>query len=379
MSWLSALLIYATITLATLVIATACYAIWLRFRIHKLAKDVPTAQLTTAALGSENTPIMRYSEYKHRYGSRIREIAIISNAKQPIILDTTKEFAETMREHGSLLYHFTHYWGRGDMKNMHTQASELVKGNYHAIYALGRSAVSCVRHATLTQNRMIPTIFSNIRDSWWQEEKQKNALPQLTGITGSSSWHTRIKVLVAVKPTIKNVLIPLPNGNSTLHSDVNEIISLFQSYNITPHTVDIHSGPDLLNAIQASSQKVDTVFCLNNTMTTLFNRQIATLCNQYSLTFFSPYKNSIYHGAAVAVSAVNMNLGWHAAHKMLALLEEHKKPEEIPVTNISADHDHIAYFNQNAMRLQGLDPSTLVGFSMRYGTKLQVNLEEDAE
>lgn len=379
MSWLSALFIYAIITLAALVLTTACYTIWLRFRIHKLAKDVPTAQLNTAALPSDKTPIMRYSEYKHRYGSRIREIAIISNAKQPVILDTTKEFTDTMREHGSLLYHFTYYWGRGDTKHMQQQASELVKGNYHAIYAVGRSAVSCARHATLTQNCMIPIVFSNVRDSWWHQEKRKHALTQLTGITGSSSWRKRIQILIAAKPSIKSVLIPLPNGNNTLRSDVNEVISAFESYNVTPHTVDIHDGPDLLSAIQINAQKVDTVFCLNNNMTTLFNRQIATLCNHYSLTFFSPYKDSVYHGAAIAVSAENMNIGWHAAHKMLALLEEHKKPEQIAVTNISANHDHTAYFNQNAMRLQGLDPSTLVGLSMRYGSKLEITLEENSE
>lgn len=378
MSWLTALFIYAIVTLAALVLATACYAIWLRFRIHKLAKDVPTAQLNTAGLTSENTPIMRYSEYKHRFGSRIREIAIIANAKQPAITAVANEFTETMREHGSLLYHFTYYWGRSDTAVTQQQASELVKGNYHAVYAVGRMAVRAVHHATITQNRSLPMVFSNVRDTWWYEEQKKRPAEHITGVTGSSGWKQRIKLFAAAKPTMKSVLLPVPNGHSALRSDIDEITSLLNAYNVTVHAVTIHDGPELLNAIQQFAPQVDSVVCMQSSLISLFAPQIATACNQHSLTFFSPYKDDIFHGAAVAVSAADMNLGWHAAQKMIALLEEHKKPSEIPLTNIGPQHQYVAHFNQAAMALQGIDPTILVGLSMRYGSKVNITLEEEA-
>lgn len=371
MSWLDAFLTYTTTTLFVLTSITVCYCFWFRRQLRKLAQKVPT--ISHAEVSSEAPAVARYSEFKHRYGSRTRDIAIICNNKQRSSLNTTNEFIETMREHGSLLYHFTSYWGNSNVKQLQAQADTILRGNYHAVLSIGVTATRLMKHASLNQSKLVPIVFGCVRDTWWEEEQRKKPAHNMTGVTGSSGWTHRIKMFHAVKPDMRNALIPatLP----FLQSDLNEVSKLLQDRGITPHVVKIHDAPELINTITHYPHDIDALICLQDSLTPTIAPKISAACAQKNIAYFSPYAGDTLNGAAMTMSCTDMRIGWHLGQKMIDVLEEYKAPSEIPNTNIGIhDYPYQAHFNQHAMKAQGLDPSILTSLALQYGSSVHVNI-----
>ena len=198
---LPALLTYTISLLSIIVIGMGLYAWRLRRRVHKLARQIPASNKSARPIDSEQAaaaPIMQYSEFKNRYGSRSRDIAIVSSSNHPAAHERIQEFTNAIREHGSLLYHFTYYIENGHPAKLQEKINTAVReDNFHAFLSIGTQATRILRHATSNQSKMIPTVFACIRDTWWHAEQEKHRVLNMTGVTGVSGWKKRIKFYVS--------------------------------------------------------------------------------------------------------------------------------------------------------------------------------------
>lgn len=370
MSWLHPFLVYTATTLCALTAITWCYYLWFRNRLRNLVEKVPTAD--PSAPFPDTSTVARYSEYKHRYGSRTREIAVIASSKQHITQSITNEFVETVRENGTLLYHFTSYWGQSNLKRMQEQIDTILRGKYHAAVPLGLTATRMLKYASLNQRQPLPIIFGCVRDTWWQDEQSRKKVTHMTGVTGSSGWQHRISFYHAVQPNMRAALIPVTS--SQLKGDAEEVSKLLHDRGITPHAIKVHDTAEIINMITHYPEKIDALICLQDSLTPTIAAKISVACAQRRIAYFSPYKADTKSGAAVSVTCTDMRIGWHLGQKMIHLLEEYKSPSEIPLTNIGMlDYPYEAHFNQHAMKAQGLDPSIIASLALHYGSAVHIS------
>ena len=193
-------------------------------------------------------------------------------------------------------------------------------------------------------------------------------------ITGSSGWATRIRFYRMVKPDMRHALIPV--SSLLMQTDIDEMGALLHDHGVTPHVVKIHDEAEMLYAITHYSDRIDSLICPQDNLCSGMASRLAAACAQHGITYFSPFPADVQNGAAMAVSCSDMKIGWHAAQKTILLLEEHKTPADIPLTNIGTDAPYHAHFNQLAMRAQGLDPSLITSLALKHGSRIHVPLKE---
>ncbi|MDQ5890627.1 MAG: hypothetical protein QG604_501 [Candidatus Dependentiae bacterium] len=354
------------------------YLVALRYRAYKLhCQDAAKKKSVERGFSLTDHPVMRYSDYKKEFGSRSRDIAIIGISKQPDVIETISEFTETMRENGSFIYHFTNYWGSVDQKETQRIVSDAIQDNYHGILTIGTSLTKLAKSISVTHNKTTPIVFARMHDTVWQREQEKKPVSHMTGITVLDCWDYRIKMYLCVKPFMRSALVPLTHPS--LYESAQQIATILNSYGIIPHLVRIHGNEDFLSTLSDYADKVDSLIVARDVFSPEMCTAIAKKCSENNITFFSPYLKDIYYGAAVAMNTINERFGYHAAQKMLAIIEENKNPCDIPVLNIGQSHPYEIHFNQMAMQTQGLDTSRITSLALQYSTKVYTILEKEIE
>ncbi|MDQ5940801.1 MAG: transporter substrate binding protein [Candidatus Dependentiae bacterium] len=354
------------------------YYLYLRYEYHKIKQLQSAAQKKLeTGLSAVDHPVMRYSDYKKNFGSRSRNIAIIGLSKQPDTIETIAEFTETMRENGSYIYHFTNYWGSADQKETQRVVSNVILDNYHGLFTIGSSLTRLAKNISYTHNKQTPIVFARVHDSHWRKEQEKKPAAHMTGITVLDCWAYRIKMYLAVKPFMRSALVPLTHPS--LYEAAQEVAAVLNNYGIMPHLVRVHGTEDLLNSISEHADKIDSIIPIRDAFAPDACTAIAKKCSEHGITFFSPFLNDINYGAAVALNTVNERFGYHAAQKMLAVLEENRAPKDIPVLTLDQTHPYEMHFNQMAMQTQGLDPSRITALALQYSTKVSATVGEDIE
>lgn len=361
--------LFLTTSGAFLAIASVCTALysWIVYRrVQKLLNRTPVPPFGAPA----PTPYLNVDTHQ----KRTREIAIIAPVRRRSTAALVDQFTETMREHGSLLYHFTYHWGNGSIQTMHSYTTEIVqKKKYDAIITYGTASTFAAKQASLTYGSHTPIVFLDVRDTSWEASQAKNPTTHITGVVCASIWKTRIKMYLAAKPSLRSVLIP-HIGNGKILPDIEQIKELLSIHHITTYVVQITDARDIPSLIPSYADKVDSIIIPRIPIKPEICKQIAAACAHNNITFFSSHLADIQYGAAMAVSTSDEKIGYKAAKKVLAILEEGKLPQEIPISHINETHPHEAHFNQVAMREQGLDPVLLTTFALQHASRVNVSL-----
>lgn len=375
MSSPSTLLIGSTLILCAITLCTALYAWIIYRRIQDLARKRHTLKPPLSFKETSKAVVARYSEYQHRYKSRSREIAIVGPVRRRDTAEQVDQFTDTMREHGSLLYHFTYYWGIDSPQAAQKQMADLLqKKKYHAIITYGMLSTFAAKRLSKTYGAATPLVFFGVRDTTWHESQKKEPVSHMTGIVSASTWPLRIKMFLSIKPSMKSVIIPTFHAEKHTH-DISMITEILASHHVTAHIIPITDPRDIAPMITNYADKIDSLIALRSTMSAAVCKQIAATCAHHNITFFSSRLPDVRHGAAMAVSTQDERMGFQAAKKVIAILEEHTKPIDIPLSTIGENYPHEAHFNQLAMRAQGLDPEMLTTFALQHAGRVHVSFQ----
>jgi len=318
-----------TLLLLSLVCVATGWLFYLRYQLstiksaNKKGKRSPSTE--------NHHQIMPYTEYKKRYGSRSREIAII-------------------------------------------------RRDFDLVYTVGFYAAQIARHVTFMHHHLIPIVFSNVRDTWWRIEEEKKQAFHMTGVTGSSHWKKRIDVFIAAKPNIQRVLLFMSKKwgiEPAFKTEISAINAIFTCHNIQTFNFTSLSPGDILHILPNYVNKIDSIINIRHALSSQIAKQISNFCNKRSITFFSTCFDDVKQGAALGVSGKDMKVGYLSAQKALSILEEHKQPYEIELSNISKEHTYAAQFNIECMKKQGLNPELIPDIALQLGKTVQFQTREN--
>lgn len=367
LSFTSPLMLIAIGT-AVATLAAGIYLLLLKRQLATLKKSNPAEAMQYQP--PEETELLRYSEYKRRYGSRNRDIAIIAPEKHQLINETIDEFINTIRREGSLRYHFTHYWGlTSDIRGTQSLMTAALKNNHSALFTIGGTLTRVARQMTSAQSAPTPVVFARVRKPLWNQEKMRGNTAHMTGVTAESGWPQRVALYLAIKPQMRSVLIPITHP--ILFEIAQEVTDLLNESGVRTQVIRTHSHPDIMHAITQYSDQIDSVIRLFDSLNPHEVIELTSRCATHGITYFSPELPSSALGAAISMSSINEHAGWYAAQKMIAILEEHKTPQAIPITCVGETNQYEVHFNQRAMSAQGLNPLEIIPiFAMRYGSRI---------
>jgi ABC-type uncharacterized transport system substrate-binding protein len=364
--------------IATLISALYCFVVCRKLNALKKINALYKNNRNTLPQETFDHPIMKYSEYKKEFGSRSRDIALILPSKQEDITEIITEFTEAMRENGTLLYHFTNYWGAADQKETQRIITEVMHNNYHGIFTVGTTITKLAKNLSLTHNKLTPIVFAQVNEAAWQREQDKTQpVYHMTGCTLSDNWRYRLKMYLYVKPFMRSVLIPITSPS--VQESASAMVDILRSYGVNAHAIATHSGDDLIQTLSLYVDEIDSLILTRDILPAEIISKVAKKCSENKITFFSPFLKDVHLGAAVSMNTVDEHFGLLAAKQMITILENGTAPGSIELIKIGESNPYEIHFNQIAMQTQGLDIERITTFALQFGNKLYTSIDKDLE
>lgn len=366
-------------TIILLAIAISALMVYFWFLTRRPSQQSHTgsyqSEITKSFLQiNQSSPtILPFHEYKKRYATRVREIAILSATRSDTIDYFREEFIETLKEHGSLVYHFTEYNANGNGNITQKLMEEIIQRDYDLILAVGMYAADAAKHVTMSRNKLVPTVFAGIRDTWWEEKEAEQTAPHMTGIVGSGGWELRAILFLQSKPSMKSALIIY---SEYLVDELHVVTEMLKQKNISYYLLQPTSTKDVVEALKNYVSKIDSIITLRDSFSSQVADQIANFCDTHGISFFSSNIGNVDKGAAMGVSLCRTHMGIDAAHKARMILEEHKHPSHIPISHIVPENEYEVKFNQEAMRRQNIDPAIIPQIALTYGKAVHIPVEK---
>jgi ABC-type uncharacterized transport system substrate-binding protein len=361
------------LSLASIVAALYIGYLWYRQKTRNTSNAV-TPQWTAA--NDRDRPIMPYTEYKKKYGSRVREIAILAINKSTLTQDVIKEFTNTMRERGGKIYHFTHYYGNGSAKSVQKMMAEILQGHYHLTLTIGHAATQAAKHITTSRHAPMPIVFALVRDEWWKKEQEKLPVEHMSGILMAGQWQRTLLLFLEAKPDMKSVLVT-GSTNYPIPFDREIINSFFESNRITLEYTHPSNTTDLMQTLRHYLGKIDSIIITQDTYSPQIVHAIGAFCTEHGITLFSVSPEDINQGVVVTVSPRKMHHGQRAATKALALLEEDKEPSDLGHNTASTQQPYFMSFNHKLVHKQNISLDRLQAIAEERGILLELHFEED--
>jgi|GEM_PF-2070518 len=374
MSLLVSFLYGCIIVLGGVAFVLLSYLFYLRINLKKIACTTMHAPTDNASL-KKNLPLfVPYSEYKKRHGVRLRDIAILACNRNKLTQQAISDFIDTMREHGSLIYHFSAFYGNNNIKLTKKLMSNILHGSYQMVYTVGQNATNAALEFTGDTHRDIPLVFGNVETRWWQNKSNQSTLENATGVTTTQDWKQRLGIFFKIKPTMQGVL--MFRGSNYTDATIASIKKVFESNNVTVYDLAPQSAIDLLQSLPRYLGKIDAIFTLDDPVSSGISNNIAHYCTEHEISYFSLCLDDIDHGASVAVGPENMPIGRIAANHALDILENDKKASDLGIKTIEANYPLNAAFNQTLMKKQGLNPDRITDIALEVGVMAKVHFEE---
>jgi len=228
-----------------------------------------------------------------------------------------------------------------------------------------------VKEVTTKRGAHTPIVFCAVQDPVndnivASEESSGNH------ITGSAaepvSKHLeQISLLLSIKPNIKKIALPYnPTAEELMENELIKIEDYLSKKDIQAVRVEIFHTNEIVEKLSQFLDEVDVVLLLRDATIMGGIESIVKLGNKYGVAVFCSDTYAISKGAALAFGGDDAVSGESAAKKALLILEENKKPTEIPIT--TPNYQYKLYLNKQTMKSQGLadiDPRLL--FLIEYG------------
>lgn len=271
---------------------------------------------------------------KKQPGSSYR-VAIFEPASHPSMDEIAQGFTETIQKNSTAAYTFDRYNANGNKTLLRAQAEEILQKNYDLIMTIGSGATHTIYELSTKKHITTPLVFdavSNPVDLGIIASMEKSG-NHVTGVTDISNFKEQLNKLFELKPTTKNILLVYdPVDKSGIHETwAQQIENIAHSKGVNTHYAKVFQTNEIQAKVLPFMQQVDTIIIFTDHTTVSGVESLITLCNRYGVTLYTSELNSGDKGAALSYGVLQYDLGAAAAQLTLQILEQHKKPTDLPV------------------------------------------------
>jgi putative tryptophan/tyrosine transport system substrate-binding protein len=286
---------------------------------------------------------------------KVFRVAIMTPISHPSLEQIQKGFVQTLNDgtkHGA--YEFTTYNANGNRTLMYAQAEEIVNKRYDLIFTLGAGCSCMAKEVTSKKKCEMPVVFAAVHTP---ERLNLIVSKQCSGnnVTGAQEvidYKKQLDLLLFFKPTIKNILLVYdPSQDVGFETDKKEIAAILAVKNITLHSVEVFQTNEVYSRAAHAITSADAVLVLKDNTVVSAIDGLVKLCGQQHIPLMVTDLDSVEKGAAFGFGVREIEFGILAAQKAKLILEQHKKPSEIPVTGIE---EFKIKCNQHNLAAQGI-------------------------
>lgn len=293
--------------------------------------------------------------------SKTYNIAILTPVTHPSLEAIENGFKKTLKKSEKADYTFKTYNANGQRPLMRAQAEEIINGNYDLIYAIASQPAIILKEISTKKQCTTPIVFAAVSQplTMGLATTLESSGNHLTGVQEGVDYATQLKVLVKLKKNVKNILLPYDPAIPELQEDMLRIQKLATSFNLSVKPLEIFHSNEIYNKLSASLNGIDTILILKDNTLVSGIDSVIKLAQQHHITIMTTDLDSPVKGAAIGFGFEEYDAGVESAQKAQAILEEKKKPSEVPITAINKQRVKI---NSKTMEPQNLviDETTML-------------------
>ncbi|MBV8661100.1 MAG: ABC transporter substrate-binding protein [Candidatus Dependentiae bacterium] len=276
-------------------------------------------------------------------------IAVFQPATHPALDEIAQGFIDTMQHAVQQNYIFDRYNGNGNKILMQAQAQEIVQKDYDLIFTIAVGCSVMIKDLCLKKHNQTPIVFTAVDDPIRLDLQGS----MITGVIDQSNYPEQLGLLLAIKPSIKNLLLVYDQSQASgLEKDKNQIRSILKEKGVAFACVEILNIADIQQKVTGFIETADVIMVLkDNTVVSGIDSLIA-LCQRYHVPLFTSDLNSVVKGAALGYGIYEAESGIQAAYQAKLILEKGMLPSQLPIISVKNMKMKI---NCNHAKLQGLD------------------------
>lgn len=292
-------------------------------------------------------------------------IAIMTPITHPSLEQIQKGFEQTLQARtttGAVTYQCTTYNANGNRTLMYAQAEEIIHKKFDLIFTLGTGCSCMAKEVTGKKNGQFPVVFAAVH-----APERLNLITSktcsgnnVTGVQELIDYQKQLDLLHFLKPSIKNVLLVYdPSQDIGFEADKQEITKILAAKNIALRSIEVFQTNEVYNRAINAITGADAVLVLKDNTVVCAIDGLIKLCNQHHIPLMATDLDSVDKGAALGFGVQEIEFGIEGAKKAITILEEHKKPSEVPVTGVE---QFKIKFNEQNMVAQGITLSPELNF-----------------
>jgi putative ABC transport system substrate-binding protein len=286
-----------------------------------------------------------------------KRIAIVLPAMHPSMDAIETGFKKTMQENRHDCYAINTYNANGDKRLLHSHIEQIASSNYDLVFTVGACASMLCKEVFEKRGTQCPIVFGAVDDPVALNLVTSLQKPgkNITGVIEDPAYETQLKLLKAIKPNVKNIMLLYnPTQGSGLEKHYNTINMLAKKLDLTVTPELVYATNEIYTKLTARITSVDTVLVLKDHTIVSGIDGVIKLCNQHQVTLFTTELDSGDKGAALSFGVYEQDFGIQGAVLARKILDEHIKPEMLSCITLNA---HKLKLNTKIMMLQGLSLS----------------------
>jgi putative ABC transport system substrate-binding protein len=297
-------------------------------------------------------------------------IAIFEPASHPAMDEIVQGFTDTIKKNSSAHYIFNRYNANGNKTLLRAQAEDIIHNNYDLIMTIGADPTRTLHELTTKKNISTPIVFTAVSDpvDLGIIASRTSSGNHVTGIEENPNFQDQLDQYIQVKPTIKNLLIVYdPVIKAGIHEQwAQQVTQIAAKKDINVHYAKVFHTNEIQAKVQPFMQNIDTILIFTDHTTVSGVDSLITLCNRYGVALYASDLNSGDKGAAISYGVMQYDFGADAGKIAVEVLDHHKKPKDIPITEPTIKRIKI---NSATMKKQGinLSPAQLTEIKKRGG------------
>lgn len=292
---------------------------------------------------------------QQKVGVQSYRVAIFEPASHPAMDEIAQGYIETIKKNSSADYIFKRYNANGNQTLLRAQAEEIVQQNYDLVMTIGADPSKTIYELTKKKKVSTPVVFDAVSDpvGLGIVASLSSSGNNITGVEEVPDYTDQLKKLLEVKPNTKNILLVYdPAIKAGIHEVwAHEVTHIAATMGIAVNYAQVFSTNEISAKVQPLLNNIDVILIFTDHTTVSGVDSLITLCNKYGITLYASDLNSGDKGAALSYGVLQYDLGVDAAQLTLTVLEQHKKPTDIPISRPQTKRLKI---NTKTMVKQGL-------------------------